>query len=138
MVLYPPIEGATQLETLRANGYTHKRWRTTPGPRTWPAHARASGQTVPIDQPFEAGDYQLQYPGDRGLGVLLATTVNCRCSLEFVALEERRQPVSGVESRLYDRLAAKPELCGLSRVDLPGVPGWRGYAGSTPRPSANL
>jgi hypothetical protein len=44
-------------------------------------------------------------------------------SLEFVALEQRAQVVGGVESRVYYRLAAEPELCGLSLVDEPGVPG---------------
>lgn len=44
-------------------------------------------------------------------------------SLEFVVLEQRMQVVGGVESRVYYRLASEPEMCGLSLVDEPAVPG---------------
>lgn len=44
-------------------------------------------------------------------------------SLEFLPLESRKQVVNGQESEVYYRLSPEPEWCGLSLVDIPGVPG---------------
>src|SRR5690625_2297578 len=39
-------------------------WIATADERTRPAHAAASGQRVPLDEPFSVGGASLQYPGD--------------------------------------------------------------------------
>lgn len=70
---------AGALQAMRDEGVTTKVWLATGGPRTRPEHAAADGQTVPIDQPFTVGGYDMQMPGDPSGPVDM--TVNCRCSM---------------------------------------------------------
>jgi len=67
---------AAQLETLKDQGYTHKRWLTARDNRVRVAqgssrfdHRQMDGGVVPIDEPLVtlAGS-GLLYPGDRSLG----------------------------------------------------------------------
>ena len=67
---------AAQLETLKDQGYTHKRWLTARDNRVRVAqgssrfdHRQMDGVVVPIDEPLVtlAGS-RLLYPGDRSLG----------------------------------------------------------------------
>lgn len=57
-----------------------KVWLATGDHRTRPAHAEADGQEVPIDQPFNVGGEDLDYPGADGSA---ANTVNCRCTIFY-------------------------------------------------------
>jgi hypothetical protein len=43
------------------------------------AHVDASGQTVPINQPFIVDNELLMYPGDGSLGATMRNLANCRC-----------------------------------------------------------
>ena len=44
-------------------------------------------------------------------------------SLEFVPTEVETRTVAGRQAEIYHRLSSEPEHCGLSLVDVPGVPG---------------
>lgn len=60
----------------------YKQWQATADERTRETHAEADGQTVPIDQPFQVGGEQADYPGDPGLSDEEAC--NCRCSITYM------------------------------------------------------
>ena len=53
---------------------------------TWPGHADADGQTVPIGQAFDVDGEQLVYPGDPGGSP--ENTVQCRCTVGFLTPDE--------------------------------------------------
>lgn len=44
-------------------------------------------------------------------------------SLEFVPTATERRAIAGADAEVYHRLSPEPEHCGLSLVDVPGVPG---------------
>ena len=44
-------------------------------------------------------------------------------SLEFKPLDAERRGYRGEDAQIYHRLSSEPEHCGLSIVDIPGVPG---------------
>jgi hypothetical protein len=55
-----------------------KQWLATRDARTRPAHAKADGQVVLVDESFYVGGEWLRFPGDpyaKG-----ANTINCRCA----------------------------------------------------------
>ena len=56
----------------------HHQWIAASDERTRPTHAAASGQRVPLEEPFTVGGSTLQYPGDPNGDP--AETINCRCS----------------------------------------------------------
>ena len=59
---------------------TLKTWDATGGTRTRDAHMEMDGQTVPVDQPFEAPDGSLlMFPGDNSMGASAEMVINCRC-----------------------------------------------------------
>jgi hypothetical protein len=60
----------------------YKQWLATEDERTRETHADADGQIVPIDQPFQVGSEQADYPGDPDLSDEEAA--NCRCTVVFV------------------------------------------------------
>ena len=55
-----------------------KRWEAI-FRNTRPAHAAASGQVKPVDEPFEVGGYLMQAPMDGSLGAPLGQICNCQC-----------------------------------------------------------
>lgn len=63
-----------------------KRWSARDDSATRPAHARADGQTVPVNQPFIVNMEALMFPGDPSGSP--ANVINCRCKPFF----SRRQP----------------------------------------------
>jgi glutathione S-transferase len=67
------------LSALNDEGAERKVWLATLGPRTRPEHAAASGQEVPLDQPFDVGGEELMYPGDPAGSA--ANCCNCRCTM---------------------------------------------------------
>ena len=83
-------EVISRTETIRASnngsyqlfkgwGAQGKEWLTAMDGRQRDTHGAANGQTVPIDEPFSVGGYQMMHPGD---GNAPAEEVcNCRCSI---------------------------------------------------------
>lgn len=55
-----------------------KTWLSSQDGRVRPTHQDADGQTVPIDQPYSVGGFDLQYPGDPDGPD--EEVINCRCT----------------------------------------------------------
>ncbi|MBO6271860.1 hypothetical protein J6O48_03665 [bacterium] len=68
-----------QHQNIKASGQLTHTWLSQEDERVRPSHAAADGQTVPIDQPFIVGGYQLLFPGDDSLGADIKETILCRC-----------------------------------------------------------
>ncbi len=66
-------------QNLVASGQLTHTWVSQEDERVRPTHAMADGQTVPINQPFIVGGYQLLFPGDDSLGADIKETILCRC-----------------------------------------------------------
>lgn len=64
---------------LQDEGWAQKEWLSSVDARTRPSHASASGQRVPVGEPFLVGGYQMMNPGDPSAPA--AETVNCRCTI---------------------------------------------------------
>lgn len=62
-------------------GVTTKEWLTAEDDKVRETHADADGQQVPIDQPFDVGGEQLDYPGDPAGSD--DEVCNCRCSVVY-------------------------------------------------------
>jgi hypothetical protein len=62
-------------------GMQFKTWIATMDDKTRPEHADADGQTVPINDPFDVGGEDADYPGDPALSDAMAA--NCRCTLAY-------------------------------------------------------
>lgn len=58
-----------------------KTWASMEDERVRPDHARANGQTVPINKPFIVGGYRMQYPGDPSAPA--NQVINCRCTAVY-------------------------------------------------------
>lgn len=68
-----------QHQNLVASGQLTHTWLSQEDERVRPTHVVADGQTVPINQPFIVGGYQLLFPGDDSLGAPVNETILCRC-----------------------------------------------------------
>lgn len=66
--------------SVRVAGIT-KTWSARDDSRTRPAHDRADGQTVPVNQPFIVNMEPLRVPGDPAGSP--ANVINCRCKPLF-------------------------------------------------------
>lgn len=72
-------------------GYVlQKKWFAVMDNRTRHDHETLDGQTVSKDEPFKVRDkngitQQMMFPGDTSLGADPAQTINCRCSMQFIA-----------------------------------------------------
>ena len=64
-------------------GYTEKTWRSIIDKRTRDTHRYLDGETKPILEPFEVGEYLMMYPKDESLGAGGEEIANCRCSVEY-------------------------------------------------------
>lgn len=73
-----------QLDAARSRGFTRKRWKTFGDNKVRRTHREASGQTVPIDQPFIVGGYQMMFPCDGSLGASVSEIANCRCTVQYL------------------------------------------------------
>lgn len=72
---------AAQKATADQTKPTYKVWQTMKDPRVRPAHAAVQSQTVPINQPFDVGGYQMMYPGDPSAPMNLVA--RCRCRMTY-------------------------------------------------------
>jgi hypothetical protein len=62
-----------------------KEWVAGMDARTRRSHARADGQIVGMDEPFEVGGASLMYPGDPSGPA--DETINCRCAVAHVVVD---------------------------------------------------
>ena len=60
-----------------------KTWDASLNGKTRPSHAAVDGETVPADQPFIVGGYQMMQPGDSSMGAPAEEVINCRCSVRY-------------------------------------------------------
>ena len=67
-------------QNMKISG-TNKQWIAIQDARTRITHSYASGQVVDLEEPFDIGGEQLQYPGDP-MGSS-AETINCRCAVIY-------------------------------------------------------
>lgn len=72
---------AAALRAQQSLGPLTKRWNAKDDRRTRPAHDRADGQTVPINQPFIVNMEALMIPGDPAGSP--SNVINCRCKPQF-------------------------------------------------------
>lgn len=70
----------TLLSLAKTDPQYQKEWLAVLDNRTRHDHAMANGQRRPVDQPFNVGGYEMQFPLDpRGPA---SETVNCRCMMQ--------------------------------------------------------
>lgn len=74
---------ADMYEAVDYYGYTHKTWVTMHDNRVRDTHADVDGITLPIEEPFQVGDYEMLFPGDDSLGAGAEELSNCRCTVEY-------------------------------------------------------
>ncbi len=67
-------------------GIQYKQWLTAEDDLVRDTHAEADGQTVPVDQAFDVGGEQLDYPGDPAGSD--AETCNCRCDAPWTVISD--------------------------------------------------
>lgn len=78
------IGNMAQMDAARSRGFSRKRWKTFGDNKVRHTHREASGQTVPIDQPFIVGGYQMMFPCDGSLGASVSEIANCRCTVQYL------------------------------------------------------
>jgi HK97 family phage portal protein len=67
------------LEAAKQVGITKKQWLTSADERVRPTHAAADGQIRNIDEPFNVGNDELMFPGDKNGSP--EEIINCRCTI---------------------------------------------------------
>ena len=77
-----------------------KEWMATLDSHTRDTHEILDGQRVPINEPFEAGEYSIMYPGDPHAAP--AMVYNCRCTM---VADVEDYPA---EYNRYDNIEGKP------------------------------
>lgn len=94
-------------------GPVEKVWSSARDARTRPSHAEASGQTVPLDQPFTVGGVQMDSPG--AAGAPASEVVNCRCSMLMLYPGDTRPDGTEVPEAgtVFDRNAPTGEAVDL-------------------------
>lgn len=92
----------------QVEGVTAKTWLATNDEKTRETHADADGQTVSIDQPFDVGGEQAQYPADPDLSDDEA--FNCRCAVTYGDdLTASATPTEGGDMSTTDDHAIVPQ-----------------------------
>jgi hypothetical protein len=73
---------AASFGVVRESGAAaYKQWLASSDQFVRPDHADADGKSVPVDQPFDVGGYQMMYPGDPSGPP--SEVINCRCSIAY-------------------------------------------------------
>jgi hypothetical protein len=75
--------GAADTGATSAGVAATRVWLTAADSRVRPTHAAASGQEVPVGQPFIVGGYPLAYPGDPAGPA--SEVLGCRCVAIYMA-----------------------------------------------------
>lgn len=69
-------------KAMREAGVTHKKWLLSHSPLIKEhrlTHVENTGQTVPIDEPFDISGVKFMYPSDDSLGAGPEDIINCHC-----------------------------------------------------------
>ena len=66
-----------------ANGMAFKTWETVGDNRVRETHMEVEGITIPVDEPFYVGGYEMMYPHDVSLGAGAEEVCGCRCSMSY-------------------------------------------------------
>ena len=92
------------IQSAKSSGLTlNKVWLATGDDRTRATHLDADGQEVGIDEPFEVGGEELDFPGDPGGSS--AETVQCRCTVYFTQTQKDGTEVNlGEDDSLEKRM----------------------------------
>lgn len=85
---------AMQAATDRAPQGARKRWEHVSDDRVRSAHRAAGGQVRPLDEPFNVGGAQLQYPGDPSGPA--EQVLNCRCEMYLLTPTQGENMQSGL------------------------------------------
>lgn len=89
-------------QAAQQSGLTlNKVWLATGDNRTRPDHADADGQSVPMDQPFTVGGFQMMFPGDSSMGAPAKEVCYCRCTQFYQRVEAASQD-EGTEEESSD------------------------------------
>lgn len=81
--------GTGREAAMKKAGVSHKQWLTSGNANVRAAHAAANGQTVAVDDYFEVGGEQLQFPGDPEGSP--ENIINCHCVSIAVEAPEGNQ-----------------------------------------------
>lgn len=68
-----------ELQEAYDNGFTMKTWHTRQDKRVRDTHAELEGKTIPLEEMFEVGGYEMMVPKDSEQGADLSEISNCRC-----------------------------------------------------------
>lgn len=69
--------GFSRNDAMEQAGVTHKKWLGSGLPTMRDTHREASGQIVPMDQPFSVAGESLMFPGDPAGSA--SNVINCHC-----------------------------------------------------------
>ena len=94
----------------RSSGLTlMKVFLSTNDKHTRPEHAKANGQKVGMDEPFEVGGSKMMFPGDTSLGAKSNMTINCRCTHFYERVKaEKSMPAIDLTSFLNSIRRSEP------------------------------
>lgn len=68
-----------ELQEAWDSGKTRKTWNTRQDKRVRETHAEVEGVTIPIEEPFQVGDYEMMVPHDSSMGAGIEELAGCRC-----------------------------------------------------------
>lgn len=71
-----------ELQDAEEVGSQYKTWRTVGDNRVRDTHVDLEGETIPLDEPFDVGGYEMMVPRDPEVDAP-EETVGCRCWLTF-------------------------------------------------------
>lgn len=85
------------VEALGEYGPARKVWLATVDSRTRESHMDADGQEVALDEPFQVGGYDLEFPGDPAGPA--EEVINCRCTVIYREAEDIGNGIDDVAGR---------------------------------------
>lgn len=92
-----------------------KTWLSSQDGRVRPTHQDADGQTVPVDQPYNVGGYDIAYPGDPDGPD--EEVINCRCT----ELYSEESATSASTGEIPEEAEAPTEMAAGGSV-IPAIP----------------
>lgn len=99
-------------DAAATEGAQAKRWVATSDARTRDSHLAASGQCVPLGEPFDVGGAQLDMPADPSGAA--HETINCRCTVVYA---DSCEEADGLFGDVEDVIDEERERRGVQRFD---------------------